>query len=312
MTTPNPQGSAPDASAQGCYRMGPLFVPDPVDVVWNTAAADGTRLVAQSHGWDGLDYLTPIDQVGGRDGGLLGPQSVGPRMIDVDAAVVAPTAALLRQHIARVRRILGPQNLTGVRQPIVWQEYDHGAGQFLALVARPVGKFDPRPVRGHVEGGVAASIRFTLVAANPPWKYLSGNPQSQCTGLPNPALLGGRTYDKTFDYTYGAATNPGGEMTVTNSGDLSAYPVFTITGPADMPVIQNVTTGQAFTVNANIAAGQTVVIDARTGVITPGTVRLIGRPFTLAAGANTIRWRTLVDSYDPAASLCLSWRSTYS
>ncbi len=312
MTSPNPQAQAPDASINGRYRMGPLFTPDLVDFWWNVATADGATAVAQSQGWDDNDYITPIDQVGGRDGGLLGPSSIGVKMINVSGVIVAPTAQSLRQNIRMIRRILGPQTLSGPRQPVVWEQFDHGHQQRLLLLTRPTGKFAPPVAFGFQEGGVAARISFTLVAANPVWKYLAGNVEFAQVGLLNPALVGGRTYDKTYDWNYGAAGNPGGEMVVVNQGDLDAYPVFTVTGPADTPVIQNATTGEQFTINYDIPAGETVTVDARTGEVTPGNVRLAGRPFTLAPGANTIRWRTFVESYDPAAMLRLEWRSTYS
>ena len=313
MTTPNPQAQAPDASINGRYRMGPLLTPDTtVDFWWNVATSDGTVAVGQSSGWDDAEYITPIDEVGGRDGGLSGPSSIGPKIINVSGVLVAPTAQALRQNIQRMRRILGPQSLTGPRQPLAWEQFDFGWQQRLALVCRPTGRFSAPTVAGHTEGGVAASISFALVAANPVWKYLAGVAESAQVGLLNPGLLGGRTYDKTFDYTYGASTNPGGEMVVVNQGDLDAFPVFSVTGPAAIPVIQNATTGQEFTINYTVAAGETVTVDARTGAVTPGQVRLIGRPFSLAPGANTIRWHTFVDSYDPAALLRLEWRSTYS
>jgi hypothetical protein len=313
LTAPNPQAQAPDASINGRYRMGPLLTPDAsVDFWWNVAAADGTVVVGQSSGWDDLDYITPIDQVGGRDGGLSGPSSVGVVIINVAGVLVAPTARTLRENIRRMRRILGPQSITGPRQPLVWEQHDFGWGQRLALVCRPTGKFAAPIVAGHVEGGVAASVSFSLVAANPVWKYLAGIAESAQAGLLNPALVGGRTYDKTFNYTYGSSTNPGGELVAVNQGDLDAFPVFRVTGPAAVPIIQNATTGQTLTINYTIAAGETVTVDALTGSVTPGQVRLIGRPFSLAPGANTIRWRTFVDSYDPAALLRLEWRSTYS
>jgi hypothetical protein len=313
MTVPNPMATFVVPSTNVQYRMGPLYVPDDVDVWWNTQLADGTFTVcAEPLGWEGLDYITPLDQVGGRDGALTGPPSIGPRVLDCVAMMVAPDPHTLRLNIARVRRILGPQSLTGIRGLIVWEQYDFGANRRLALLTRPTGKFAPSAPFGHQEGGVACTMSFTLVAANPPWKYSSGLVDSAEVGLQNPALLGGRTYDKTYNFTYGVATNPGGEMVVNNTGTIDAYPVFQVTGPVPYPVIGNVTTGREFTINRNMPAGDVVTIDSRTGVVTPGTVRLIGRPFTLAPGLNTIKWRSAFGSYDPAARLRLEWRSTYS
>jgi hypothetical protein len=293
----------PAATAQ--YRMGPLFTPSASDFVFNTRHADGTYTICKDpEGWHGLDFITPIDQAGGRDGGLIGPQSIGPRTIDVAAMIVAPNPQLLWQKVAAVRSILA------AKQPVIWEQFDFGAGFTLAMVTRPTGKFQTTSVFSHQPGGLAISLAYSLIVATP-WKYLSGTGESANVGLVNPALITGRTYDKTYSYTYGSATNPGGVMQVVNQGDSAAYPVFTITGPVNFPTVTNVTTGQSFQVNAAIGAGTTVVIDSNTGSVSPGNIRLIGRPFVLAPGVNTIRWTDSLAAYDPAANLLLNWRSTF-
>lgn len=293
----------PTATAQ--YRMGPLFTPSASDFIYNTRHGDGTYVICKDpEGWHGLDFTTPIDIAGGRDGGLIGPQSIGPRTIDVAAMFVAPNSQLLWQKIAAVRSILA------AKQPVIWEQYDFGVGLTLALITRPTGKLSTTSAWSATPGGLAVSVSYSLIAATP-WKYLSGSGENASVGLVNPALVTGRTYDKTYSYTYGSSSTPGGVMVVTNQGDSPSYPVFTITGPVNFPTVTNVTTGQSFQVNAAIAAGSTVVIDANTGSVSPGNIRLIGRPFTLAPGSNTIRWTDSLAAYDPAASLRLDWRSTF-
>jgi hypothetical protein len=293
----------PAATAQ--YRVGPLFTPDPTDFVYNTRHTDGTYTIcADPEGIHGLTFVTPIDQAGGRDGGLIGPQSVGPRTVDVSALIVAPTPQLLWQKIAAQRAILA------TKQQVIFEWFDFGQALTLALVTRPTGAFKASPVFSHQAGGLAATISYSLIAATP-WKYLSGSGENNHVGLINPALVTGRTYDKSYSYTYGSATSPGGSMIVTNLGDSAAYPLFTITGPVNLPTITNVTTGQSFQLNATVAAGNTVTIDAASGAVNPGNLRLIGRPFTLAPGPNTIRWTDQLAAYDPAADLRLDWRSTF-
>jgi len=312
VTAPNPLASFPEPTVDGQFRMGPLFTETPdVDYWWNHEYADGTfSVAAEPAGWESLEYITPIDQVGGRDGGLLGPQSVGPRTLEIEGLIVAPTAAILRQHLARIRQILGPQSLPGPRQPVIWEQHDFGTSRRLAVITRPVGRAMFPVVPGVTEGGLAAAVSFQLVAANPVWKYQSGAAESAQVGLQNPAAITGRTYDKTFSYTYGLGAPIGGEMVAENQGDVATFPVFIITGPVDLPIITNATTGLEFQVNTTLAAGQTVTIDSQTGVIDPASVRLVGRPFPLEPGANTIRWRAGSGIYYPAALLRLEWRST--
>jgi len=293
----------PAVTAQ--YRLGTAETAGPTDVVYNTQHADGTFVNCKDpEGIHGLDFQTPIDQAGGRDGGLVGPTSIGPRTVDLDALYVAPTPQVLWQKVAAVRSLLT------LKKPLVFEWFDYGYGLTLALLMWPSGKFQTTTQMSQVPGGLAIGTHITLVAASP-WKYLSGSGESTHVGLINPALVTGRTYDKTYSYNYGAASNPGGTIIATNLGDSPAYPVFTITGPVNFPTITNVTTGQSFQVNAAIAAGTTAVIDASNGSVTPANLRLIGRPFTLAPGANTIRWTDSLAAYDPAADLRLDWRSTF-
>ena len=49
---------------------------------------------------------------------------------------------------------------------------------------------------------------------------------------------------------------------INNKGDTTAYPVWTITGPGKVPVIRNITTGESFSINYDLIAGEAVVIDA--------------------------------------------------
>jgi hypothetical protein len=291
--------------------MGPLLTESPgIDFWWNTQLANGTHTVADALNWQSTEYITPIDQVGGRDGGVLGPPSIAPKVLEINAMLSAPTPQALHEAIAQVRYILGPQLQGGARGPVVWEQHDYRTGVRLGLVTRPVGKFDPVVASGHVPGGYVATLRFSLVAANPPWKFRAGALETASAPLLNPALLGGRTYDKTYSWNYGASSSPGGELIALNTGDLEAVPVFIVRGPALNPIITNATTGQSFQVLATLTSADTVTIDARSGTITPGTVRISGAPFNLVPGSNTIRWRSADDAYDAAALLTVQWRST--
>lgn len=312
MTVISTWASFPVPELTSQVRMGLGLIEDPAtDFWWNRQLDDGSYTVINLDDWQKLTFVTPIDEVGGRDGGLDGPPSVAPKSLSAEALVVAPTAELLWQNIARVRRLLGGGQATGLRPAIYVEQYDWGAGERLALRVRPEGDFTAPPVSGHVPGGLAAPFRFSLVAANPPWKLKAGPVEEAQAGLLNPALISGRTYDKTYDYTYGSSSAPGGELVANNTGDLPAQPLFVVKGTANNPIIHNVTTGQEFQVLASLGDSDTVTIDTRTGIVAPGNVRLSGRPFLLAPGINTIRWRDANDAYDPDALLTVQWRSTY-
>lgn len=293
------------------YRLARDFAEAPADVWFNTTDDQGVSLVADAVDLDSIEFITPFDQVGGRDGALSGPPSVAPRAVTVRGLVVAPTAELADLKVAAVKAVLLPSGRNSPRDPVVWDWHHFGAGRRLALLVRPVGTFRVLPLLGRREGGEARVIEFGITAANPPWKLASGQAEGDEIGLADPAQRTGRTYDLTYDYNYGLGTPTGGTLVVVNSGDRDALPLFTITGPADFPLVQNVTTGGQFLVEAVLGAGDVVTVDSQTGRITPGSVRISGRPFTLAPGSNTIQWRTLTESYYPAARLRVAWRSTY-
>lgn len=304
MTAPNPYAYLPAVDTEGQYRLGDDFLTDPSDIWINTTWADGTQIVAEEpDGWEGLEFVTPIDTAGSRDGGLDGPGSVGPRSLPVRGAMVAPDSATLRRNIAAIRRKLGP------RKRVIWEQFDWGQGERLAMVCRASGDFRATPEMGNQLGGVAVQFQFTLTAANPPWKQSSGAPNFVDIGLPVDSVSG-RTYNKTYSYNYGASTNPGGIGQAENTGDIDAWPLFEVTGPVASPILDNQTTGRTFMIVGTIPAGQTVSIDSRSGTVTPGSYRLVGRPWLLAPGVNNLRWRASSGSFDPSANLRVIWRST--
>lgn len=295
----------PAVPTEGRYRLGDSFLDLADDFWWNTEHDDGTLTAAEEpEGWEGVEFVTPIDTSGGRDGGMDGPQSIGPRVLPVQGMLVAPDAATLRNKIRALRSKLGP------RKRVVWDQHDFGVARRMGMICRSQGDFRATPVPGNELGGVATLVKFTLVAANPPWKMATGLAEFVDIGLPS-GVVTGRTYDKTYNYTYGAVTNPGGSALVVNAGDVDAWPTFEITGPVDNPVITNETTGESFMVVGIIGAGQVVTIDARTGVVDPASTRLVGRPFKLVPGNNTVRWRATSGSFNPNANLRVSWRSTW-
>jgi hypothetical protein len=59
-----------------------------------------------------------------------------------------------------------------------------------------------------------------------------------------------------------------GDTVIDNDGDDTAFPVWTIRGPATSVILTNVTTGESLTLSQNLTSGDTVVIDTRERVQT--------------------------------------------
>lgn len=299
----NPPAHLPPTGSNVQYRLGSSFHPAQPDVWWNRTEDNGLISVAsEPEGWEAVVYNTPLDQVGGRDGALSGPVSRGPKTLEVRSVVVAPDGPSLRHRIAAVRTLL--------RGPVVWEQFDWGANERLGMVCRAQGEFRPTPPFGHALGGIASRVNFDLVVPTPV-KYSVGDPQTLELQLPI-GTVSGRTYSYTYPWSYGGVVIPGGTGIAVNRGDEPTWPVFRIIGPVMNAVIQNETTGQEFTVLGLVPNDGTVLeINARSGTVTPSTFRLAGRPWSLAPGPNSIRWRVSSGPVEPIARLHLAWRSAW-
>lgn len=306
MTVPvllgNPPAHLPATGLNVHYRLGSSFTPSDGDVWWNRTEPDGLISVAREpEGWEAVVYNTPLDQVGGRDGALSGPVSRGPKTLEIRSLVVAPDGRSLRQRLAAIKTLL--------RSPVVWEQHDWLAEERLGMVCRAQGEFRPTPPFGHSLGGIASQVNFDLVAPTPV-KYSVGDANTLELQLPI-GTVSGRTYNYTFNWNYGGVVIPGGTGVALNRGDEATWPVFRVVGPVTNATIQNESTGQEFTLVGTVDAGQEVVINARSGTVTPSTYRLISRPWALAPGPNSIRWRATSGTPSPDARLFISWRSTW-
>ncbi|MCP3805370.1 phage tail family protein [Allokutzneria sp. A3M-2-11 16] len=88
------------------------------------------------------------------------------------------------------------------------------------------------------------------------------------------------------------------EATITNSGDVETWPVWTITGPGSAITLRNLTTGEYMTLTITLAAGESLTIDTRPGAKTvtksDGTNQFpalssASSLWALARGANALR-----------------------
>lgn len=76
-----------------------------------------------------------------------------------------------------------------------------------------------------------------------------------------------------------------GTQSLTNDGDRTAYPVFTIRGPATSFTLANDTTGESFTYEAPLADGEVLTIDTRPFVRTVRLANGTNRFAQLAIGS---------------------------
>ena len=130
---------------------------------------------------------------------------------------------------------------------------------------------------------------ITLKCINPAWynptaktyAYTQSNPPNFFPILP--AILGaGQIF---------------GDTQVVNDGSLEAWPIWSITGPGNNAIVENVTTGEKITLVVTILAGEVLVIDTRPGVKTIkigsqnkfGTMTASSILWSLIAGSQTVK-----------------------
>ena len=103
---------------------------------------------------------------------------------------------------------------------------------------------------------IRAALRF--YAADPFWYDLSPVALWTTNPITTAIFFGATFFPIAFQASAGNAS-----ATLTNNGDVPAWPVFAITGPGTRFVATNTTTGKVLDVNATLAAGDTLTIDTR-------------------------------------------------
>jgi hypothetical protein len=143
--------------------------------------------------------------------------------------------------------------------------------------------------------------------------YAAGAALTATAGLPT-AGGGGLVFPLVFPLVFGSGTSIA-DLVATNTGTVTTWPVFTITGPVTGPVVTNTTTSQALVFNPSfvVAAGQTLTIDTDARTVTLAGVNrrdqlVTAQWFGLPPAVATHLRFTSAGSYDPAAILTATWR----
>lgn len=138
-----------------------------------------------------------------------------------------------------------------------------------------------------------ARSRLQFVATDP--RQLSDLESVSSVQAPESgATTGGMIFPATFPLTFTSSQQT--ELSVSNDGNMSAYPLLTVTGPITNPRIDNITDGTFIQVNLPLAPGEQLVIDtAERRVLLGGTAsraHLLAPGFTfprLRPGVNVVR-----------------------
>jgi hypothetical protein len=124
----------------------------------------------------------------------------------------------------------------------------------------------------------------------------------------------GRTYNKTFNYTYGGGSSSV-TTTIQNIGWATTYPTITIQGPITNPIVGNTTTGNTLNFTGTYSALDTLEIDLYNQLITlngnPARNLLISGTWFDAPPGNSNFFFTGTSTLAGTTQATVSWYSAY-
>ena len=124
----------------------------------------------------------------------------------------------------------------------------------------------------------------------------------------------GRTYNKTFDYTYGGGSSSV-TTTISNIGWATTYPTITIQGPITNPIVGNTTTGNTLNFTGTYTALDILEIDLYNQLITlngnPARNLLISGTWFDAPPGNSNFFFTGSSTLAGTTQATVSWYSAY-
>lgn len=225
----------------------------------------GTGIVALE-GVSGVGLPTVNTQwvEGAGNGAVYRGERVLPRDVDLPLLVVTPDRAAMRDTMTRLARMLSG--------PMTFRFIDHDETSWTLAVRRAGGG---QMVLGTDTSRdlLQASTVVTLRAGDPFWT--SGTAQrATVAGISGRGLIkdpdGAGALKATLSALRLSSSQTLGEFSMRNDGDAAASPVWTISGPGENLVVTS-STGESFSWNGTLVAGDTLVIDtARATVMLNG------------------------------------------
>ncbi|MFJ8208091.1 phage distal tail protein [Streptomyces sp. NPDC096033] len=250
-------------------------------------------------GWDSPEVRSDYSEREADHGAWAAPVYLGQRPITLAGKIEAPDPASLD---GAMEQLLAAASLTDTTL-VVYETTPKQA------VVRRSGKTLARPITDRI-----AAYSLLLTAADP--RRYSTTLQAQSTGLPS--VVGGLILPITPPLTIDT-TVTGGGFTLANEGSIGTRPVFTITGPADQPVItctQPDGTVIQLAYSGTLGVGDVLSIDCDAHTVSLSGVSrrryLSALPYwPEIAPASTLSVQWFATSYDPAALLTGTCRSAW-
>lgn len=184
-------------------------------------------------------------------GGVWRFSKRGVRDLDMPIAVFGDTRADVETKLRRLARLL--QDTSGPTKIVA----NYSDDTSVSLLAHYVGGAETQ--FGEDANSFFCKWTIQLQAPKPYWQSEQSETFSVGSGNTGRGLLPELTKLKV------TSSQAIGVVAVNNTGDVAAYPVWTITGPVEELVISNGT--QSFGLNVAVANGETYTIDTENGTV---------------------------------------------
>jgi hypothetical protein len=256
---------------------------------------------------DGLESLPGIrnqdDNRGYHDGMFTGRDFLSGRTISIIFNTFGDSNGSAQTNYNTIQSILLPQ--TQGTTPLYFKFPNSPTSeQFVDARVRGLRtSVDPNYTYGYI----TSQVEFFCPDPN----YYNSNLQT-ANMLISAAL--GRTYNRTFNYTYGGGSSSV-TTTIQNIGWATTYPTITIQGPITNPVIGNTTTGNTLNFTGTYTALDTLEIDLYNQLITlngnPARNLLISGTWFDAPPGNSNFFFTGTSTLAGTTQATVSWYSAY-
>ena len=201
---------------------------------------------------DGLDTLPTLrvqdSDRGYIDGSISGRDFLAARTVTITIQIMSGNGLTAQANYNLLQAALQPQQ-TGT-SPLQFQLSPGDNFQYLnARVRKGMATIDPDYTYGKIKA------QYEFFAPDP--RYYDYASQ---TGSMLPTTIVGRTYNRTYNVTYGGGSLTG-NLNVPNSGWTTTYPYITINGPVANPVIGSFTANAAISLNYTMTQSDVITID---------------------------------------------------
>jgi phage-related protein len=210
---------------------------------------------------DGLEGVPAIraqdDNRGYADGMFSGRDFYSGRTISIILLILGSGNNSAQVNLQTLQRALLPQQ-SGTTP--LYFALPHDSGDTTQVINARVRAFQTTIDPNYTYGYIVARVEF--FCPNP--SYFNANIQTATLAYLPPT---GRVYNRTYNLVYDPATLVK-TTTVSNNGWATTYPVITLNGPIDNPILGNETTNEYLNFTVSMDSSDVLVVDLYNKLIT--------------------------------------------